>query len=706
MLLNYKKLHRKVLPLLLPLILSACGGYDSADTAMTGASGTLSNPDRGFTPVSPSPMPSAAVPSATAAPIATAIPKAAAYYTLTDIQLSPAEETLRQASILLLGRLPTAEESAPVMTNDEQGLEDAINLLLANNAFYDSLGKIYNDEIKLPTSVNNEQDLAARNLGINWWGADNAMRDKAYRALRNAGIELIKYIAKNDKPITEIVTANYMMVNPYSARTFDIYNPSDFQQPDSESDWIPKKLTKRLVGSSYPNNVYTPGTWQDLTTLAGTDGSFGHSGLLTDVYWLESFPYTNTNLNRVRARMVFKQFLDFDILGISSGTRILSANDGDNPTINNPNCTLCHRILDPVASTFLQRNNQSSYNPMANLTRSSLWPVGFNSQLFPIKTDGKQMGTQNPLQWLGQELIKDPRFLEAQLHIVYRGLIGKDVLRFKEDMTDVESQAFDAQQAQFTDIIEKLKADNNNIKVVFRELIKSPYFRASGINNADNLEAHSQTGSVRLLPIDVLNKKVLDLLGVYWTDNVNPDIGNQRFLRYASLYGTPSTSDRGSASSAVATNNAIQQQFATDMSCRMVPREFYEKDTSARRLLKFVDITTAPFNTDGSANTADAQKIQRNIQHLYQYLLGVEVELNSPELQNTYQLWVSTWQQGNAELKAGTAAIASPCQLLNKPVTKEALPTAERIMNDSRYVLRSWMVVLNYLLTDPRFYYQ
>ncbi len=692
---SHRRLYKKSLQLLLPLLLSACGGHESSNQSVQNQSSQLSintTTDRN------TPAPNSSI-TPTVAPTITPV----AFYTTEDIQLSSAETTLRQASILLLGRLPTTAENTPIVTNGDQGLDESLNLLFKTDAFYQSLGKIYNDELDLTLPVDDLR-LVSQNLGINWWGSDNAMRANANAAIRNAGIELVKYVAKNDKPISEILTADYMMVNPYSARTFDIYNDLGFNTPDDTNNWKPAKLVKRLVGSSYPNGVYTPGTWQDFTT--GTDGSFGHSGLLTDIYWLENYPYTNTNLNRVRARMVFKQFLDFDILSITTGTRILSANDGDNPTINNPNCTVCHRILDPVASTFLQRNNQATYNPIASLKRLSLWPVGFGDKLFPLQPNGTQMGTQNPLQWLGKEMVQDPRFLQAQINIVYRGLIGKDVIRLRENMPLTEYQAFEAQQALFAHIIAQMKAENSNIKVAFRELIKSPYFRATGINNPNNLEAHPQTGSVRLLPIGVLNRKSYDLLGVYWTDNANPDLGNQRFLRYEQLYGVPKSSDNGNSSSASATNAAIQQQFAADMSCRLVPREFYEKNANMRRLLKFVDINTAPFNADGSANAVNAEKIQRSIQYLYNHLLGIELPLNHADIQKAYQLWVSTWQKGNAELASGAAASTSPCQLTNKPITKEALLATERIMDDKNYVLRSWMVVLDYLLSDPRFFYQ
>ena len=675
----YRRRYKKSLQLLLPLILAGCGGYDGNDSSQSLSTDATLN--------------STASRDASNSPEPIAVNKAAAVFNLADIKMHSPEMTLRQASLLLIGRLPTAEENAPVLASGEQGLDESLNLLFQSNEFYQALGKIYNDELDLTRNVN-DGELVTRNLGMNWWGTDAAMRANAYAAIRNAGIELVKYVAKNDKPISEILTADYMMVNPFSARTFNVYDTLGFTAPDNANNWKPVKLTKRFVADA----------WQDFP--AGSDGSFGHSGLLTDIYWLENYPFTNTNLNRVRSNKVFKQFLDFDVLSINAGTRIVSAEDGDNPTINNPNCNVCHRVVDPVASAFLQRGNVASYNPAESLTRTTLWPVGFNGNLFPIQANGRATGTENPLQWLGKQLVQDPRFLEAQVNIVYRGLVGKDVLRISDNMPDTEYQAFEAQKAVFAKIIEQMKANNSNIKIAFRELIKSPYFRAEGISNSDNLDAHAQTGSVRLLPIDVLNNKSFALLGVYWTDNANPDMGNQKFPRYRELYGTPKTSETGSASSTSSTNAAIQQQFATDMSCRMVPREFYEKNAQMRRLLKFVEMNTTPFNADGSPNAVNAENIQFNIQHLYRHLLGVELPLDNAQIQATYQLWVNTWQKGNAELTAGTATSPSPCQLTNKPVTREALATQERITNDPNYVLRSWMATLNFVLSDPRFFYQ
>jgi len=84
-----------------------------------------------------------------------------------------------------------------------------------------------------------------------------------------------------------------------------------------------------------------------------------------------------------------------DILEIP-GSRVQSDDiTVDNPTLNNPVCQGCHLIMDPVSSAF---DDWEKF-----WDQDIILPPGFNGTLMPE-------GHNAPLQWLAEQIAKDPRF--------------------------------------------------------------------------------------------------------------------------------------------------------------------------------------------------------------------------------------------------------------------------------------------------------
>lgn len=461
------------------------------------------------------------------------------------------------------------------------------------------------------------------------------------------------------------------MVNGWSADALNVYDQLGYT-PETTEEW----------------RVYRNPTHSNIS------GYYQPSGLLTDVVWLNTYNYTNTNLNRVRARMVYKQFLDFDVMTLSD--RSPSNKDFPNPTLENPDCKICHSIIDPVASLFLERTNFASYNPRASLKRDTLWPAGFE------KTEFVDNGS-DPLRFLADQLVNDPRFLPAQAHIIYRGLMGKDVLRAESEPSE---KALAAQDNFFNQVAAEMKTDNLNIKTAVKAIVKSPYFRAESITDTAEWAAHSNTGSVRLLAPDLMQAKTQVLLGAPWTNNSNPDLGEDQWHLLTGIYGSPISAEIGDSPYSSAANIMMQEQFAADMACRIVPREFFNQSPNTRKLFKQVGLDTVPLDSAGTAIPVDKAKIVANIQYLYGYLLGEDLGANDAQVKEAYDLWLQTWQSGKADLDAGKVSINSPCQIKVAPVTKAALPQTQQLLNDPDYVMRSWMAVLVYLLSDYRFFYE
>ena len=103
-------------------------------------------------------------------------------------------------------------------------------------------------------------------------------------AIAREPLELIAHVIRNERPFTEILTANYAMLNGYAALSM-------VGLPD-----VPMGIGED------PDNyceVQVPGV--------------PHAGILTSPMFLNRFPTSDTNINRRRSRMAYWFFLDIDI---------------------------------------------------------------------------------------------------------------------------------------------------------------------------------------------------------------------------------------------------------------------------------------------------------------------------------------------------------------------------------------------------------
>ena len=213
-------------------------------------------------------------------------------------------------------------------------------------------------------------------------------------SLAREPLELIAHVIATERPFTEILTADYTMANGYSALSLiglpDIPvgigdNPESFQE------------------------VHVPG--------------IPHAGILTSAMFLNRFPTSDTNINRHRSRMTYWFFLDIDINQFGSRPVDASSDFGENPTLNNPDCTVCHTTMDPVAGLYMNWNESGEYSGEGEwFGPDYILPPGFNGEALP---DGNR---RNALQWFAQRVAQNPRFAQATVKTVFQGLTGQEIL--------------------------------------------------------------------------------------------------------------------------------------------------------------------------------------------------------------------------------------------------------------------------------------
>ena len=167
----------------------------------------------------------------------------------------PLDATLRKASLQLVSRLPTASETALVAGGGESGLRTVLDNMMTEDAFFERLTEIFNDQILTDRYLSaNGSRRGALNLMLpfpdRFWFGDPREAERTPEWRRNMilsndsvarePLQLINHVVKNNLPMTEILTADYFMVNPYSARSYGVFDELPFQNGFDEHEWLPQ----------------------------------------------------------------------------------------------------------------------------------------------------------------------------------------------------------------------------------------------------------------------------------------------------------------------------------------------------------------------------------------------------------------------------------------------------------------------------------
>jgi hypothetical protein len=421
--------------------------------------------------------------------------------------------------------------------------------------------------------------------------------------------------------------------------------------------------------------------------------------------FLNRYPTSDTNVNRGRSRIVYDLFLDVDILALDGVRPDGSAVDitSTTPTLDNEDCIACHNLLDPVASSFQNWNRRGAYTPNAPWY-DDIFQAGFAGVDRP---DEEQVTS---LQWLSNEMVVDSRFDNAMTRILYLGLTGSEPLDPPgEFATDAETDAYITESTHLEELTAAYIADNRNLKTLITEIIGSPYWRADELTEESFALVHEKTGSARLLTPELLHRKIEAVLGFQWRGvldrySVNIDIDrtarlldNQLF--YNQIYGGI---DSFSITERLVEPNglmvSVQERMANELACFAVPNDFLAVSEN-RLLFPFVEATTQPNDAQSEA------AIRSNIQYLHDHLLGEELSFSDPEIDFSFELFLDVLQQGQSSVGV-TEPRTLPNLCMRNLDLETGAPLDEPLRDDPDYVMRSWMAVVAYLLSDYRFIFE
>ncbi len=632
-------------------------------------------------------------------------PKPAAHFT--GVEMLDYAATLRKASLIVAGRLPTDAEIARVSGGNTAELEGVLAQMMTEEPFYDFLTRTYNDLFLtdfyldnasdqidgLPYANPNWTDAAPKDVLQQYGLADgDELRRFTDIGLAREPLALVSHVVREGRPFSEILTANYFMVTPLSAKSYGV--DATFKNPHDPLEFAEAKLK-----------------------------DFPHAGVLTSAILLSRHPTTPTNRNRARARKTYLWFLGTNILATAEQPVDQTKVTALNPTRDDPTCTVCHANVDPIAGCFQAFDERGKYNPMPNWY-PEMFPPGFAKQQLPLTS------APTGVQWLAQRIVADPRFALSVVFTMHKALTGHDVLVAPSDTSDPQYAgkfaSYLAQADTFRQIADQFKASNYDLRVVIVKIIESPYFRA--INSVplddDRRLRLAEVGRGQMLGPEQLHDKINAVLGLPWLDGGRGPELRARY-RNPSDFGEYQLFYGGIDSDAVTTRindpngvmAAVTERMAVQMACRAVPYDF-TRAKADRVIFPFVDVSGTSVDPMGLEPETDAglpielaqQGIRLAIVKLHKRILGETLSPDDPEVTRAFQLFVDTWREGRQGLKQKDKPLSPDlpyaCRAEEDFYTGTKLADAKAITKDDKYVIRSWMAVVTYLLGDYKFLYE
>jgi hypothetical protein len=599
---------------------------------------------------------------------------------------------LRRALLSLAGRLPTESELGAVAKDGRTALPPILAAAMQEDAFYDRLREAFNDifltvgygegaESALAYDHFSKSRLWYQKFDLSHIADEKERRQAGYKlandyraALLGEPMKLIEHIVRNDRPFTEIVTADYIMVSPYTARGYGIFDDikSQFKNADDPFEYIPVKL-KALVGRNRNQD-------QESAT-----GFYPHAGLLSTFQYLRRYPTTETNRNRLRARMYYLHFLGIDALELAARVADAAAVTAryEVPTMQASECVVCHKTIDPVAGLFQDYYSfEGVYGRRKEGWYKDMFSAGFEGEDLPEEERWRA------LQWLGERTAKDPRFAVAMVEHVYYILTGRRPLLPPKEIDDplyaAKQRAYVEQRRQVEAIAVHFAADRFNLKTVFRDWIVSDFYRADGLASvAENPARRAElddVGLIRLLAPEQIERKVEAIFGRRW-DRLN----DQLAMLYGAIDSQEVTERPADPSGAM---GAIQRTLSNDVACRHTLRDF-ARPAAERLLFPGIEPDVLP----GASPEGDAA-IRRAIVHLHERVLGRDDAVDSPEVSRTFDLF------------AGIVADAHAGPRFEKVEIYHCRTNVPDAPADPHYTIRAWRGVLTYLLRRQEFLYE
>jgi hypothetical protein len=508
------------------------------------------------------------------------------------VLLSPEEQIIR-ISMALRGTRPSLEDIQAVIENPDE-IYTLAEEYVEDPEFLETVKDLYAETLKLRSF----ESIVPR-LGplATFYTQD------VHEALSEEPLWLIEHVVQNDLPFTEIVTADYAVMNEIAA---EIWNDHTYD--------------------------FTAGGKQD---VLWTDGR-PVAGLLTSNGVLYRHHSNSGNYHRSRVNMLSDAFLCESFSGRNiplTGEIDLSDDEAVSEAVfTQTECVACHQGIDPIAAHFWGFRNSltsfriaTSYNAgcTGNLLSNVCYPISqYNSE---YTTYWQDLGLRGPNYYgylsenmtdLGIHMSDDPRFSQcvAKRFSAYLSQKNMEELSF-ENVAELQS-LFESSGYDVKTLASAIVTDSNfllhtpddesvplaGLQIIRPEQLDRMFSELTGLKWDLGLENNNNYGVVPLMKDDQFGMRAM--------------FGGIDGLKVTSPTHTPTPIKLLTLAS-----------YAQQAAGYVVDKDL-DPTNSNPILLKLVD-----------ADTTDEMEIKAQLVELHLLILRENVDINSPQIQESYDLF-------------------------------------------------------------------
>lgn len=517
--------------------------------------------------------------------------------------LDPVDHLVR-ISMALRGTRPSPDDIDRV-TDDPEALPDIVEEYLVDPRFGETIRELHDDALLVNIEQTFPQLPPFEDVGSFTLGA-SAMRGP---------LRLAEYVVMEDRPYTELVTADYTIVDELAATMQALaYDPGGPELQVSH--------------------------WNDRPS----------AGVLSDAALFVRHPSNGANYHRGRANAVSRAFLCHDSLAADieiDGNVDLSDPDAVNDAVNNnPACQACHQSLDPLASFFWGYPGNTNPNQIPAYPITQLYDPGSVDRWQTTTGQAPALFGQpaDDLVGLGQLIADDARFSSCAARRFY-------AFFHQVELDEVPSEDISILQAALVD-------SGFDAKAMVREIVLSDQFRVSHALEDD--AAETLIGFKKARPSQ-LARLFDDLTGFRWETNVDALVNNfnegdidlmrTNTLGFAVLAGgTDSFFVEKPSSTVNTTSSLLIRTFAGEAASYVAEHDLLDAPDQAR-LLTLVDV-----------NTTDEGTIREQLVALSRRIFSEDLEPDAEAIDDAWTLWSAAHQASDDTVHAWKTTLTAMLQ--------------------------------------------
>ncbi len=513
-----------------------------------------------------------------------------------EVEYLSAAGHLVRAAMALRGVRPSVAELRQV-ADDPTSLPTIVDRYLATPEFGATIKDLHNETLWLRT---NQPQFTFRPMAGTAYATGTFQHTS--ESLGEEPLRLIEYVVMNDRPYSEIVTANYTFANGLVAAIWGLPYTGDGAQWQRTS-------------------------WQEALEPRPA------AGILSSSEWFFRYRSAGANYHRGRANAITRALLCHDYLTadivVDTSIDLSDPEIVANAVVANPSCAGCHQTLDPIASILPGFRNLTPQNvdgfPVTGNYLTSRERQWMTTTKRPPGYFGAAAGR---LDSLGARIAEDPRFARCA------------ATHFAAYLT--ERSAEDLPAAWIAKLTDAFVAQNLNARALARAVVLSDEFRVSHAKAGQSEEVADEVVGLQKLRPEQLDRLIADLTGYRWQHEstgkvVGMPVGTASLLQSDMLGfrvlagGIDSYYVTEPSHTYNATSSLVLRRLAAEAAGFVVDADLAKPSRASRKLLTLVDDTTR-----------SEPEIRAQLAELHLRIFGAFDAAQSAEVDLSYGLFADT----------------------------------------------------------------